>query len=346
MAQHVLLEKILGEYGLKPINIDDRQMGYRNHSYCVTLRSGQLVNLIIYKREPGILPRIRRANLVSDYLAGQDFPTRSTYKPGIIRLMSGNYLRYAAVYTYLPGSTIPWEAYTRRHLKLLGSTMSNLHHALSKMPASTELVSATAFEEYESILRRMRSYFEDPGVISATNRTLGLIVASQTWKDLGLTLKLCRYLPDQQVLHMDFVRGNILFETSADGPRVSGIIDFEKTAFGPPVMDIARTLSFLLVDSKFKSDRDIRKYFLKSGYSKRGSAPLHTPVVTVSGQKIDTLENLVNLFLVHDFYKFLRHNPYDSLKLNEHFARTKQLLLDRGILSPATDPVSIAEPAL
>jgi Ser/Thr protein kinase RdoA (MazF antagonist) len=346
MAQQVLLEKILTKYGLKPVKIDSRQMGYRNHSYCVTLNTGQLVNLIIYKREPGILPRIRRANIVSDYLAGQGFPTRRTIEPGIIRLTSDNYLRYAAVYTYLPGNTVPWEAYTRRHLKLLGSTMSNIHHSLSQMPNWAEPNSPTALDEYASILQRMIAYFQDPGVIASTSRTLNLCVASQTWKDLTQILKICRHLPEQQILHLDFVRGNILFEPSANGPRVSGIIDFEKTALGPPVMDIARTLSFLLVDSKFKTNRHIRKYFLQSGYAKRGSARLKTPIVTVSGKKIDTLERLVDLFLVHDFYKFLRHNPYDSLHLNEHYVRTKQLLLDRGILSPAPDPVSIAEPAL
>jgi Ser/Thr protein kinase RdoA (MazF antagonist) len=114
------------------------------------------------------------------------------------------------------------------------------------------------------------------------------------------------------------VRGNILFDDQA---RITGVLDFEKTAWGHPALDIARTLAFLLVDCKYKSEDKTRKYFLISGYNKRG--PARTPGSS------PLLEKLITTFLLHDFYKFLRHNPYESLRNNEHFVRTRDLLVQR-----------------
>jgi hypothetical protein len=63
---------------------------------------------------------------------------------------------------------------------------------------------------------------------------------------------------------------------------------------------------------------------LASGYDKRGQADL---------ANTELLEPLINLFLMYDFYKFLHHNPYESLKDNEHFVRTKLLLIKRRLLT-------------
>jgi Ser/Thr protein kinase RdoA (MazF antagonist) len=105
--------------------------------------------------------------------------------------------------------------------------------------------------------------------------------------------------------------------------KISGILDFEKASWGPPIFDIARTLAFLIVDCKYKPEPKVRKYFLHSGYNKRGDSNFtHTKV----------FEQLVDFFLVHDFYKFLKHNPYETLEQNEHFVRTRDFLLKRNIL--------------
>jgi Ser/Thr protein kinase RdoA (MazF antagonist) len=137
-------------------------------------------------------------------------------------------------------------------------------------------------------------------------------------------------LPAKQPLHMDFVRSNILFEAVPAGDfnmSISGILDFEKAAYGHPLFDIARTLTFLLVDCKYKAPDKVRKYFLGSGYIKRGAAMLPSKHMSI-------LEPALNLFLFHDFYKFLRHNPYESLPDNEHFMRTAQLLIPRQLIRP------------
>jgi len=168
----------------------------------------------------------------------------------------------------------------------------------------------------------MHRYFNDRDVINAAAHKLHVRTIP---RDFAHTLAACQHLPGRQALHMDFVRGNILFEDT----QISGIIDFEKAAVGSPLFDIARTLAFLLVDCKYKPEDKIRKYFLRSGYLKRGKTVLTN--YTIDGKS--ALDELINFFLMHDFYKFLRHNPYEALEQNEHYIRTKALLLKRRLIA-------------
>ncbi len=316
-----VIARILAEYGLDYTRVLDPQTGYRNRSYAVMLAGGRTANVILYKTEPGILAKIRAANTVSNYLAEHGFPTRQTIDPRIITLRYGGKVKYGAVYNYLPGRTIPWEAYTMKHLKLLGATMGRMHAALREMkPPAGTLPDLNLGSR--DLVSRMNAYFARANVQAAMQAKLGVTLRPAIFKAYTKLLLACVNLPNQQPLHMDFVRSNILFEGSA----ISGVIDFEKTAHGHPVFDIARTLAFLLVDCKYKSEPKIRKYFLKSGYIKRGGQDL---------VKNNLLEHLVNLYLLHDFYKFLLHNPYDFLEQNEHFVRTKHLLIARGLVKTA-----------
>jgi Ser/Thr protein kinase RdoA (MazF antagonist) len=323
-VQVELVERILRAYGLEWRRIGEPQQGYRNRSFPAELTDGQHLNLIFYKSEPGILDLIRNANRVSDYLAGQGLPCRQTRGP-IAKLESSPRLKYAVLYTYLPGRTIPWEAYTKSHLKALGMGMSNMHAKLQGLGRGTL---PGAVQTHQATVERMGSYFQEPGVRRALVAKLGLSIPSDVFDRCHRTLATCARLPGQQPLHLDFVRGNVLFQDKSDHARnlkvtISGIIDFEKTAFGHPILDITRTLAFLLVDCKYKPSAKVRKYFLHSGYAKRGTGSL---------PDLKLLEPLIDLFLLHDFYKFLRHNPYESLPQNEHFSRTKQLLTERGLL--------------
>jgi thiamine kinase-like enzyme len=168
----------------------------------------------------------------------------------------------------------------------------------------------------------MSSYFRDSGVEGALKKKLGLVLNKN---DFNRLLEAAKSLPKQQVLHMDFVRGNVLF----NGKELCGILDFEKTGYGNKLLDISRTLAFLLVDCKYKDEDKVTKYFLKSGYIKRGDSPF----ANYKFKKSDLLSELVNYFIYYDFYKFLRHNPYEDLHLNEHFIRTKEHLLKAGIIT-------------
>jgi len=316
----MLSERILTIYGLPGARLLPVEKGYRNESHAAVTSSGERVNIIMYKREPDILQTLRRANLVGDYLAEHGFPARHTYDPRILQLGSGVQTKYAALYGYLPGHTIPWDAYTMRHLKQLGATMSAMHDLLARAPFTLE---NQVTDEYLAIARRMQRYFTDDGVQRAIHVKLGLQV--HVPQQFFTLLTGCAALPNQQPLHMDFVRGNILFNNMAD---ISGVLDFEKAAWGHPLFDIARTTAFLLVDCKYKTEAQVHKYFLISGYNKRGVGSFK---LTAANARL--LEQLVDLFLFYDFYKFLRHNPYESLPGNEHFVRTRALLFGRQLLA-------------
>lgn len=323
-----LATRIYKSYGYDDIELFAPGKGYRNHSFPARLPDGTALNLMVYKREPDMLTRIQRANRISAYAHKHDLPSRFARDSRIIRLNSSRGESYAALYDYLPGVTIPWEAYTMKHIKLLGKGLSDLHAALAAV-SPTDL--PYVVEEYEQTVARMASYFATAGVQAALQRKLRLHIDGQVLQIFKKLLAACRHLPSQQVLHMDFVRSNILFATDPE-LHISGILDFEKTAYGSPLFDIARTLAFLLVDCKYKEAEKVRKYFLHSGYQKRGSAPYGNVFITIGIDRFNVLEHLIELFLVYDFYKFLRHNPYESLVENEHFIRTRDMLLERKIL--------------
>lgn len=329
-----VLKRALRLYGLDEGQILPRQKGYRNTSYPFILKNGQTINFIIYKVEPGILDRIRLANEVGDYLHGSGLPARRTYDQRIIKLQQGQTTAYGALYSYLPGQTIPWEAYTKAHIKLVGMAMAIMHAKLKQLDRDAPRVT----EEYKAILARMKEYFTRPEVVAAMHNKLNVRVNSPIYYRLANVLGICATLPGQQLLHMDFVRGNLLFTESrpddtltVDDVALSGIIDFEKVAYGHPLFDVARTLAFLLVDCKSRAPEKVRKYFLYSGYHKRGHAP--PALVLKNGDRtLSPLDELTDLFLFYDFYKFLRHNPYESLHENEHFVRTRDMLVARKMI--------------
>jgi Ser/Thr protein kinase RdoA (MazF antagonist) len=127
-----IIARILDAYGVKYTKLLPVEKGYRNENHPFVTPHNECVNLIIYKREPGIKERIMRANRIADYLAGHGFGARRTYDRRIIQLYEG---KYAALYQYLPGKTIPWEAYTMKHLKALGKAMGDMHALLSAADA-------------------------------------------------------------------------------------------------------------------------------------------------------------------------------------------------------------------
>jgi len=311
------LFKVLKEYGIDHCRIYPSQKGYRNEIWPILTNDGQMLNVTFYKREPGIVERIHRADAVSEYLAQKGMPTKVRADQRILSLKNENSTTYINLYKYLPGNTIPWESYSMKRIKLLGLTMSNMHANLSAMPYQDF---PSVYDEYLQIIESMSRYFLKKEVDNAVQEKLQLKINLNSLKTYVSLLKKYQNTSNQQVLHMDFVRGNILFE----GDEISGILDFEKTSIGHPIMDIARTLAFLLVDCKYKTNQKVEKYFLYSGYQKRGQNK------DIGNDK--DRSQLVKMFLFYDFYKFLVHNPYESLYLNEHYVRTRDMLVKCGVL--------------
>ena len=312
------LPKVLNAYDIKYQRIFEYQNGYRNEIWPILTSDNQMINVTFYKREPGIIDRINHSNAVSEYLANLGMPTRRRFDNRILTLKNGNLITNISVYEYLPGKTIPWEAYTMAHIKLLGKTMSDMHANLLNMSLSDF---PSVYDEYKAIIKRMRIYFSKTDVQNAINLKLNLKINLKKLDIWEKLLQKYKLIPNQQILHMDFVRGNILF----DGIKISGILDFEKTSKGHVIVDISRTLAFLLVDCKYKPYKKTYKYFLYSGYHKRG-------ISKDIGNNNDR-NSFIDMFLVYDLYKFLLHNPYESLQLNEHYNRTKDILIKRGVVT-------------
>jgi hypothetical protein len=69
MASPELISRILQQYGHNGAALLHLQTGYRSEAYAVQLENDELANLILYKREPDIIPKIQNANRIGDYLS-------------------------------------------------------------------------------------------------------------------------------------------------------------------------------------------------------------------------------------------------------------------------------------
>lgn len=318
-------ELLLHKMGFKYTLIYAPQSGYRNRSYKVLLDDGSAINLIIYKSEPEIVQKIRAANVVSNSLADVGLPTRKTLSK-VVRFNANRLVMHACAYTYLPGQTLPWEGWNQKHLKLLGWAMAEIHKGVNAEAVSLPCVVDVTHQD----LAEMCTYFKSESVRKALHTKLNVEVEGRVCAFLHkLLARLRKSKVKEYVLHMDLVRGNVLFSTDLNAGlqlgdvALSGLLDFEKVARGPVLFDLARTLAFLLIDCKYKSAEKVRKYFLVSGYTKRGR-------MKIEGQR--DLEGLVLFYLLYDFYKFLVHNPFEHLVENEHFMRTRNLLITKKAL--------------
>lgn len=324
-----VVRKILTLYGERFVSCDAVMSGYRNHSHIVRCEPDKIANLIVYKSEPGIVERVRRLNALTSVLAASGLPVRYPLNSKLVDVGVGMRRSVAALYNYLPGETIPWEAYRRSHVKLLGMAMARLHAAGEVFEGDLPHVTDECREHVE----RMRRYFCRDDVIAAMESKLSLRIGIGELERLAEFLEACRELP-VRVLHMDLVRSNVLFSTAGadnvlavDSLAITGILDFEKAALGHPLFDIARSFAFLLVDCPLPYSR-LQKYFIDSGYRKYGGGKVRPE--TVAGK--DVLTTLVDLFLLYDLYKFLRNAPYESLPENHHFVRTVAMLRARKLV--------------
>lgn len=378
----IIINKILASYSkqLKIKKILPTEKGYRNQVIPILLEDselskivGQQICLIIYKNEADILQRIKLANFIGDSLAKNGFPARQTLasqlpkKSKILKILDNNkstgknkmatiiklstpnqHIRYGCLYSYLAGNTICWEAYSKKHLKLLGKSMAVMHQLLAKINLETtqKIVNFQEISTYHSIKQQilaMQNYFENKGVQTGLWKKLSLKIKTKVFTTAWQVIEHCQQLNNQQMIHLDFVRGNVLFNNGSGKTKslkmqnlqLTGVLDFEKVAWGNRILDIARTLAFLLVDCKYKNHQQIVKYFLKSGYQKHGGGQL-------SRSELKLLWPLVNYFLIYDFYKFLKHNPYESLPANEHWQRTVEKIAKHSYLLCSSLPLLLS----
>lgn len=325
-------------YGLKVREVRKLEGGFRNQCFRLISDKGKFV-LIIYKNDKDIKTIIQNAHLVAKFLSEKNLPTRIP----IVTERGREYFRYkfadgyhyAALYNFLEGETIPWEGYTRRHLKSIGKTLSDMPYTFLKFQNSQLQLIKTKLPKWKGITRNemsaMRKYFKEvePWILKKLKVSLNWKGIQKTFGSIEQQIE--RSNEQENILHYDFVRGNILFSRklnkALDIYPIIGILDFEKVCLGPEVADIARTLAFLIIDCKFKDEETIRKRFLLSGYDKRGKNKL-----PFSEMNNPFLESLLKFFWLRDFWKFLVHSPYEYLYMNEHYVRTRDRLVKVNLL--------------
>ena len=217
------------------------------------------------------------------------------------------------LYKYLEGETIPWEAYTRRHLYALGELTKKLHDLGSKY-----LEQGNNLEVWDEYLKddstKMFDYFNAHEVVIIEK--LGIEINFEFEN-----LKLESSNDEQEsLLHMDIVRGNVLFSDTKEELRypITGLLDFEKTLIGPTVVELARSLAFLLVDCAYKDEGEIIFYFLKQAYGINNVKEYW---------ETSNIRDYLIYFLLRDLWKFLTANPYRSLGVNFHYQRTVEYLI-------------------
>ncbi|KUK79589.1 MAG: Putative homoserine kinase type II (Protein kinase fold)-like protein [Microgenomates bacterium 39_7] len=345
-----LVKKVLQQYRIgENFTILKPESGYRNTVVPIKV-GGKTLSIIFYKDEPKILQKIKVSNLISNSLAKKGWPTRhvvSKSSHSILKLHHSTQTYYCCLYNYLPGNTINWENYSKKHIKLLGQVLGFLHQDLKLVEVRSDILVDKIYLILDRNNNKMYKYFTNKEVTDALEQKLKLKVNLKFREKLNSVAAKLKNNHSEQLLHMDFVRGNILFckqnnyqfvqdsrlifdddkKENNQQLAISGILDFEKVALGPREVELARTLAFLLVDCKYKAPQKVLKYFLYSGYLKRGQQ---------QNINVRLVSQLVKHFLFQDFYYFLLHNPYESLPQNEHFTRTCKFLLSQ------TNPVLIS----
>lgn len=321
-----VIQRAYAAFGFPDVSVGAALTGYRTTLYPATTQAGQRLNLLVHKREAGIVERIKRTQRIESALQDAGLPVRQHPDSRILRLNFGEQARYVTICSYLTGETIPWEAYTKKHIKLLGWALAAQHQAMKELDTAAF---PSVYDEYRRHISDIERYVASPAVARALRDKLGLSIDSSVFEQMRQYIDLQSSKPGQQLLHMDFVRGNVLFATGgASGFTIgdvslSGVIDFEKAAVGRVSFDMARTFAFLLADCSAKTEAQLRRYFIDSGYVKRGGGVMPAAI---------ELEPAIDLHLLHDLHAFLRHNPYESLHENYHFTRTRDILVDRKMV--------------
>ncbi len=350
-----LLIKNYPQLRFNQIKVEEFKQGYMNYTVRIEIIKGNDKNLYT-----GVFYNINRYHdqyafnflteiyEFSKFLYDNKLPTRTAVSNKKGELLTWiNEKRLFGLYNYLEGETIPWESYTRRHLHALGQRLVEFHKLGMSYLQKRQIKYIPSWREYVKVdYKKMRAYFiENSETIGMKlNFAIDFDKLNKVYQKISIdkrAMDSSTEVIDKQgneelvikdvdeensrmrtILHMDFVRSNILFSDKKQGEYypITGILDFEKVLVGSVLPDLGRTLAFLFVDCKYKSYDRVLYEFLKKGYCQ--------------SVKVKFREIYVYMlyFLVRDMWKFLQSNPYESLSKNEHYNRTKSLLLNYKII--------------
>jgi len=122
-----IIKLVLDKYEIGYTSVLSAQKGYRNLSFPVVL-DDITINLIIYKREPGILNKIRNANTAGEFLFAAGLPARHPYSSkNQIKIRKQSALRLPIQLLNRQYDCV--EDYAMDRLKSLGHTMAQMHNS-------------------------------------------------------------------------------------------------------------------------------------------------------------------------------------------------------------------------
>lgn len=274
--------------GQKQISVFAIEQGFMNNVYKICIGDKSYIAIFYNKNRYNnsyAKNFLEEINNICLFLKSNSIPCRVTNNQ--IVQVDG---RFLGIYDFIEGKTLSWEAYTRRHLTSLSETMNKMHTVLQDYKGTRYIPS---WNDYLPIdYKKLHKYYTEN--LPTIETKLGIKIEIEKIESLYKNI-INRPVSNKQLVHMDFVRGNILFDNNY---KITGILDFEKMLIGDTQLDRARTYAFLVVDCKYKTKEQIDYYFGK-------------------GDK-----NLVEYFWLRDFWKFLSCNPYESLSQNEHYQGT------------------------
>jgi len=331
--------------------------GYMNHTLCLEFpASGKKYVVIFYNanryRTEKSFQRLTQIDDIASYLDENGIPARTS----VLNKMGGSITkldfqfhvdgenlmesssqepirrRFFAIYNYLPGKTLPWEAYTRRHLRSLGMMMARMHTKLRRYSGNIssipvwDLYFANDSKEMLAYFLKNEKSITQKLALKINEREIKALY--QKIRDLIPTTKPC-----YQLTHCDFVRGNVLFSDVKERfvYPITGVLDFEKIMLAPIEVDLARTLAFLFVDCKYKSEEDILRYFISEGYSGKLAPQRYVDSMETEFNDIN-IKYYMLYFWLRDLWKLLQCNPYEDLRMNYHFKKTVEILRNNSKL--------------
>jgi Ser/Thr protein kinase RdoA (MazF antagonist) len=343
----------LSDFHAQQIQVSEFEQGFMNHVLKIELLNvenevvssyvGIFFNANRYSDDYAA-KFLEEIDSVARYLRSRGLPAREAIEVSsnkyqvsreyrtLVEIGNGKNKRFFSLFELIPGKTISWEAYTRRHLRALGMYMGKMHSALRDIDIELSMIKNWS-DHIVSDSENLLEYLKKNKLFIEKKLSLKLDFSKIENAVFNVSSFACPYMdPDlrPQLIHCDFVRGNILFSDVKSDLiyQISGILDFEKMLFGKVEIDVARTLAFLFVDCKYKSEEDIIKYFLNEGYNTLGTVDTRQQKILFSN-----LENYMIYFWLRDFWKFLECNPYEDLRKNEHYVRTvKQLLIRKLVI--------------
>ncbi len=311
--------------------------GYMNNCLEISFpnRDGKFI-IIVYNALNYFLPKhkaqLEQAYETAEILSRHGIPCRIPHKTDTgrhlieVKIPGSENKHFFGIYNFLPGSTLPWEGWTRRHLRSLGSTMAKMHEIWKAARIDTQNL-----PEWNSYLNHDYEHLCGYFIKNAPyiQSKLSLKFDKEACDQLIDSIKQLSQSFESQLIHYDLVRGNVLFSDKKEKLiyPIIGIIDFEKVMLAPVIVDIARTLAFLIVDCKYKTENEISRYFFDEGCLAQSENQ------QAKKFSLEALKPLVLYFWLRDLWKFLLSNPYESLKENYHFNKTVEQLIKHKLIT-------------